>query len=165
MTVESLFVTKTDDVMLSCANADCLSTFRSSRRPLWCIYPRLYLIFAAVDTLLMTRPPLLTLLLTDLPQLIDLWRISRERPLHHLHAPADHVPPRGRIRNRLRLHLDDPDPRIIRPTIMFPIPEIPQPGLQGGAVVFLDGLAIGQDVGGPGDRCPFACGIEEGDVD
>jgi hypothetical protein len=118
-----------------------------------------------VETLLMTRPPLLTLLLTDLPQLIDLWGVPRQRTLHHLYAPTHHIPPRGRIRNRLCLHLDDPNPRIIRPTVVFPIPEIPQPGLQSRAVVFLDGLAVGQDAGGAGDGCPFAGGIEERDVD
>ena len=48
---------------------------------------------------------------------------------------------------------------------MCTILEISEPGLQSWGVVFLDHVAGSEDRGGAGNRCPFAGGIEEGDVD
>jgi hypothetical protein len=42
---------------------------------------------------------------------------------------------------------------------------ITHPGLQCRGVVFLDGVAIGEDAGGAGNGGPRAVGGEEGDVD
>jgi hypothetical protein len=42
---------------------------------------------------------------------------------------------------------------------------ITHPGLQCRGVVFLDGVAIGEDAGGAGNGGPRAIGGEEGDVD
>jgi hypothetical protein len=113
----------------------------------------------------MTLPPPPTLLHTNLPQLINLRRLPRHNPLHHLHAPRHHIPPRSRIRDRLSLHLNHPDARIIGPTVMLTIAEVAQPRLELRAVVLPDGGAIGDDAGRAGEGGPFAGRVEEGDVD
>lgn len=112
----------------------------------------------------MTLPPPPTLLHTNLPQLINLRRLPRQHPLHHLHAPRHHISPRSRIRDRLGLHLDDADPRIIGPAVVGAVAEVAQPRLQLRAVVLLDGGAVGDDAGRAGEGGPFPGRVEEGDV-
>lgn len=47
---------------------------------------------------------------------------------------------------------------------MHAVAEIPNPGLQAGRVVLLNGLAIGFDARVAGERGPVAGGGDEGDV-
>lgn len=113
----------------------------------------------------MLHPPLLQFILPNLPQLINLRRLPRYGPLHHLHPPTHRIPPCNGIGNRLGLHLNHPDTWIIWPTIMFPVAEVAYPGLEQGAVVLFDSCAVGEDGGAAGDGGPFAGRVEEGDVD
>ena len=113
----------------------------------------------------MTCPPLLALLLTDLPELVDLRGRAGQGSLHHLDPPGHEVAPCGRIGDGLGLDLDDADAGIVRPAIVLAVTEITHPRLERGAVVLLDGGAVGEDLGRAGDGGPFAGGVEEGDVD
>ena len=57
-----------------------------------------------------------------LPQLVHLRRRACDRSFHHLCSPAHKRALRDRIRGRPRVHLDDPNARIVGPTIMLAIP-------------------------------------------
>lgn len=48
---------------------------------------------------------------------------------------------------------------------MLAVTQVAKPGLEGRGIVFLYGLAVGEDGGFAGDGRPFTSGIEEGDVD
>jgi hypothetical protein len=112
-----------------------------------------------------TRPPRLHLGLTQLPQLVHLRRIPRDNPLRHIHRPTSNILPHNRINRRLRLHPNHANPRILRPTVMFPVSQIPQPRFETRRVVFLDGLAIRYYARDSRHGGPFAAAVEEGDVD
>ena len=114
---------------------------------------------------LVRASPRLDLLLAELPQLVDLWRLARNNTLCHLHAPANSILPHNRIGSSLGSNSNDADTRIIRSAIVLSITQIAQPGFQGRRVVFLDYGAVGDDLRGAGHGGPFAGGVEEGDVD
>ncbi len=114
---------------------------------------------------LVRASPRLNILLAELPQLVNRWRLARNNTLSHLHAPAQSILPHNSIGSGLGGNSDDADTRIIRSTIVLSVTQIAQPGLQGRRVVFLDDGAIGDDFRGARDRGPFAGGVEEGNVD
>src|SRR5580700_1882603 len=68
-----------------------------------------------------TRPPRLYLRLIQLPQLIHLWRTSRNNPLRHIHRPSGNILPHNCINRRLHLNPYNANPRILRPATMFPV--------------------------------------------
>jgi hypothetical protein len=109
--------------------------------------------------------PRLDLLLAELPQFVDLWRLARNNSLCHLHAPANSVLPHNSIGSSLGGNSNNADTRIIRSAIVLSITKVAQPGFQSRRVVFLDDGAIGDDLRGAGHGGPFAGGVEEGDVD
>jgi hypothetical protein len=113
----------------------------------------------------MTRPPLADLTLTDLPQLIDLRRLTCQNTLYHLHRPTHERASGKSIRCSLSLDPDDTNPRIVLTSIMRTITEIAYPGFELRGVVFLDKVAVGDDVCFAGDGGPFTGAVEEGDVD
>jgi hypothetical protein len=113
---------------------------------------------------LVRASPRLDLLLAELPQLVDLWRLARNNSLCHLHAPANSVLPHNSIGSSLGGNSNNADTRIIRSSIVLSITQVTQPGFQGRRVVFLDDGAVGDDLGGAGHGGPFAGGVEEGDV-
>jgi hypothetical protein len=90
-------------------------------------------------------PPLLQLLLTDLPQLIHLRGLTRCHAFGKLHKPPDRRSPRYRILRSLGVDLDHEDSRIFRATIMLAIAQVPNPRLQGRTVVFPDNAAVGDE--------------------
>ena len=112
----------------------------------------------------MLSPPLLDFGFADLPQLVDLGGFSREDALDHLDSSADHVLPADGVRDGRGLDLDDADPRVLVAAVVLPVAQVAEPGLEGGAVVFLDHAAIGDDLRRAGDRGPLARAVEEGDV-
>jgi hypothetical protein len=111
------------------------------------------------------RSPLLALLLTDLPELVDLRRRSSHRPRHHLNTPGHGIAPCGRIRDGLGLDLDDADARIVGTTVMLAVSKITDPRSERGAIVLAYDGAVGQDLRRTGDGSPLASAVEEGDVD
>jgi hypothetical protein len=114
---------------------------------------------------LVRASPRLDLLLAELPQLVDRWRLARNNTLCHLHAPAKSILPHNSIGSSLSGDSNDANTRIIRSTVVLSITKVAQPGFQGRRVVFLDNRAIGDDLGGAGHGGPFAGGVEEGDID
>jgi hypothetical protein len=110
-------------------------------------------------------PPRLNLNLTQLPQLINTWRIPRQHALRHLRRPSNSRLPHHRIRSRVGLDANNANAGIFRPAVMRAVPEVAQPGLQSFGVVLLDRLAVRLDGGEAGDGGPFAGGVQEGDVD
>ena len=114
---------------------------------------------------LVRASPRLDLLLAELPQFVDLWRLARNNSLCHLHAPANSVLPHNSIGSSLGGNSNNADTRIIRSAIVLSITKVAQPGFQSRRVVFLDDGAIGDDLRGAGHGGPFAGGVEEGDVD
>lgn len=107
----------------------------------------------------------LQLILRQFPQLIHIRRTPRHRPLHNLRPASQHRLRSNRIRRRLGRNLNDPNPRILRSTIMGSIFQIPQPRLQRRRIIFANHLAIDDNFGFAANGSPFAGGIEEGDVD
>ena len=105
------------------------------------------------------------LLLAQLPQLIHLRRLSRHSALRNLDPPPHKTLIRNRIRRSHGLDFNNPDPWIIRATIMLSVAEVAHPGFQRGRVVFVDEGAVGGDGGFAGNGSPFARGVQEGDVD
>lgn len=110
-------------------------------------------------------PPLYQLLIRNLPQLIHLRRTPCRRSLRHLvNLPQD--PGRiNRIRRSLRIDLDNANTRVLWPTVVCAIFQIPEPCFQRWGVVFANGLAVGYDLGYAADGRPLASALEEGDVD
>lgn len=74
------------------------------------------------------RLTLLQILLTQLPQLVDIRRTARDNALRNLHAPANHVRAGNRIRDGLSLDPDDTNTRILGPAVVLAVAEIPEPG-------------------------------------
>jgi hypothetical protein len=111
------------------------------------------------------RPPLLNLLLTNLPQLIHAWRLASCNTLRELDHTTNCRAPRDGILRRHGLDFDEHDTWVLWATVMLAIAQVAHPRLQAGRVVLLDGFAISDNVGSTADRCPFTTGGEEAQVD
>lgn len=104
--------------------------------------------------------------LTQLPNSINRRHVTLNSPLNLIHRTTHNPLPSQDVRRQLGLELNYTDPRIGRAAIMHAVAQITQPGLQGGRVVFLYGLQVGDDVGRTGDGGPSAADrVQEGHVD
>lgn len=107
----------------------------------------------------------LQLLLTKLPQFVDLRRCTSDSPLHNIRTPPQRSPRSNCICRCQSLDLDDANPRVFWSPIVFAVLQIAKPRFQGGRIVFANHLTVSDNVGLARDGGPFAGGIEEGDVD
>lgn len=114
---------------------------------------------------LLVRLTLLQLLLGDLPQLIHIRRLARDRALGNLVSARDKAALGNRVCRRLRGDLDDADTRILWPAVMLAVPQITQPRLERRRVVLADHLPVGDDIGCAADGGPLSLAVEEGHVD
>ena len=114
---------------------------------------------------LVRASPHADLLLTDLPQLVDLGSLARNSALDHLNASSHGCTNGQSIRGSNGLDLDDTDSRVIFTSVVLAVTLIAHPGLQCRGVVLLHGLAVGEDACGAGDGGPAAVWRDEGDVD
>lgn len=108
---------------------------------------------------------LLQFFLSDLSQLVDLWRCTSNSPLDNFCTPSQRSPRRNCICCRQSLDLDDTNPRVFWSSIMLAVLQIAKPCFQGRGVVFADRLTVSDNVGFTGNGGPFASGIEKGNVD
>lgn len=112
-----------------------------------------------------TKLTLAQLPLIDIPQLIHTRCLTRRNALRKLHEPTNRrLLARGILR-RDGINLNRTNPRVVRSAIVLAVAEITDPRLQRGAVVLMDELAVGDDLGLAGDGGPFAGRLEEGEVD
>jgi len=111
------------------------------------------------------RAPLLKLLLVQMSELVDLWRLASNDTLCEFGESADSGAAANRILRCLGRDLDDADSGILWATIVSAITEVANPGLECWAVVLADLLAIGLNGCLTGDGGPFTGGGKEGDVD
>lgn len=106
----------------------------------------------------MGTPPLIDLLFVDLPQLRDICGIPSNRPLDDFCTTGQTPTLWQSVRRRHGLEFDDTNAWIILTTVMFAVTLVSNPSLQGGGVVFLNGLTVGDDGGGAGDGGPATGG-------
>lgn len=99
----------------------------------------------------MGRPPLLHLLLAELPQLVHRRRFPRDDALRDLGELPDNRPVRDGIVCRGHLDPDDANPGVILSAVMDPVAQITQPRLQVLTVVLLDQRPVRDDAGLPAD--------------
>lgn len=108
---------------------------------------------------------LLQFFLSDLSQLVDLWRCTSNSSLNNLRAPSQGSPRRNCICCRQGLDLDDTNPRVFWSSIMLAVLQVAKPCFQARGVVFADRLTISDNVGFARHGGPFASGIEKSNVD
>ena len=112
----------------------------------------------------MRAPPLTHLLLINLPQLIDIRHLPRDRPFDHLDS-SSHTRPLGQsIRCSQSLDLDHADSGIILASVVCAVAQVTKPGFERGRVVFLDGGAVINDGCRAAHTRPAAGGVQEGDI-
>lgn len=100
-----------------------------------------------------------------MPQLVHTRRLPRHSTLDNLNRARQIILPTNRIAHSLGLDLDQPDARIFGTAIVFAVLEVPEPGFEGGGIVFANFGAVGLDGGVAGDGGPFAGRVDEGEVD
>lgn len=98
-------------------------------------------------------------------QLVDLWGLTRHDTLCDLDGAADSGPAGDSVLRRLRSDLDHDDSWVVWTTVVLAIAEVPNPRLEGRAVVLVHLLAVGLDRSNTGDGSPLAGGVEEAQVD
>ena len=112
------------------------------------------------------RPPRLDLLLANLPQLVHRRGLACDGALCHIGNLANHVLGRDGIVSCNHIDADDTNAGVLRAAVVDAVAQVAEPGLELGAVVLLDQVAIGYDGGSAADRGPVARGaVEERDVD
>lgn len=92
-------------------------------------------------------------------------RVPRHDALGDLHPTRYGRAVRHRIRRRLGVDSDDADAGVVRPGVVLAVAEVADPGFERARVVFVDDVAVGDDLGLAGQRGPFARRVQEGDVD
>ena len=102
-------------------------------------------------TNLVRRPPRPDLLLANLAQLVHRRRLPRDGALRHIGNLANNVLGRNGIVSGRHLDADDTDAGVLRAAVMDAVAQITEPGLELGAVVLLDQVAVRDDAGGAAD--------------
>lgn len=109
---------------------------------------------------------LLQLCPRQLADAVDSRHVPGGHALDGLDGAGEHPLASQRIVGGHRLELDDADAGVLGATVVHAIAQIAQPRLQGGRIVLLDGVAVGDDGGGAGDGGPGAAErVQEGHVD
>lgn len=104
------------------------------------------------------------LVLANLPQFLDLRGLARYRPLHDFNPSPHRGSDGGCVCRRPGNHSDHADSGILRSTVMHPVPQISQPGLEACGIVFMNNGSVRDHGRFPGNRSPFSCGVEEGNI-
>ena len=113
----------------------------------------------------MNSPPLLDLSSSNLPQLIHARGLPCHRTLRYLRNPTENILRRERISSGSGLYANDANSGVIRGAVVLAVAKISDPSLEGGAVVLLDEITVGDDGGAASDGGPFAGAVDKGDVD
>lgn len=121
--------------------------------------------YAVLECISKVSLTLLQFFLSDLSQLVDLWRCTSNSPLNNIYAPSQRSACRNCICCRQSLDLDDTNPRVFWSSIVLAVLQIAKPRFQGRGVVCADRLTVSDNLSLAGDRGPFTSRIEKGNVD
>lgn len=99
-------------------------------------------------------------------QRVDLRCLTSDNSLGHLECATNSCPVAEGVLCSLGIDLDDDDSWVVWATIVLSVAEITNPCLESGAVVLVDGFAIGEELSLAGDGSPLAGrGVDKGKVD
>lgn len=108
---------------------------------------------------------MLQLLLVQVPQLVDIGRLSRRNTLCELDEPASPGALADAVLRSYSLDLDNTHTWVVGATVVLAVAEVADPRLEGGRVVLVYGVAVGDDAGLASDRGPLTIVVEEAEVD
>lgn len=110
-------------------------------------------------------PPLVELLLVQVPQLVHTRCLASCHTLSELHKAADSSLLAHSILRSNGLDLDNTDSWVVWATIVLAVTEVTDPCLESGRVVLVDDAAVSLDASLAGKGSPFAGVVQEAEVD